>query len=222
MITKSGRELDSEPLISERSEPSYNFDISYETKQISTSEKIFKCVLFKIINQRGFMIHESIFSKNKRGISAIIVTLLMIVLSLVAVGAVWVVINNVLGAGTAQIGSGTKCLDVDIKATTIKDTTVPDAIPANTQWGSNYDLTLTRSAKGEAIGGVKLVISNGTSNSEVLDFGVALAPLETKKQALALTTNPVANATKVEITPYFIDASGNQQLCQQTSTSDFN
>lgn len=167
------------------------------------------------------MIYKSVFSENKKGISAIIVTLLMIVLSLVAVGAVWVVINNVLSSGTSQIGSGTKCLDVDIKATTIKDTTPPAVPPAITAWGTNYDLTLTRSAKGDAIGGVKIVISNGTSASEVLDFGVALAPLETKKQALVLTTNPVANATKVEITPYFIDASGNQQLCQQTSTSEF-
>ena len=164
--------------------------------------------------------HKNIFSENKKGISAIIVTLLMIVLSLVAVGAVWVVINNVLGSGTSQVGLGTKCLDVDIRATTIKDTTPPATPSTSTEWGTNYDLTLTRSAKGEAIGGVKIVLSNRTANSEVLDFGVALAPLETKKQALILT-NKVANATKVEITPYFIDASGNQQLCQQTSTSEF-
>ena len=173
-----------------------------------------------VMNQRGLMMHENIFSEDKKGISAIIVTLLMIVLSLVAVGAVWVVVQNVLSSGTSQIDYGTKCLDIDVRATTIKDTTTPAAIPANTEWGANYDLTLTRSAKGEAIGGVKLVILNGTANSEVLDFGIALAPLETKKQALTLT-NKVANATKVEITTYFIDSSGIQKPCQQTSKSEF-
>ncbi len=157
---------------------------------------------------------KNIFSEDRKGISAIIVTLLMIVLSLVAVGAVWVVVNNVLGSGTAQISSGTKCLDVDIKATVLKDVTTA------TPWGTNYELTLSRSASGENIGGVKVSILNGTDNSDVLDFGVAVNPLESKKQTLTLT-NAVANATKVEMTPYFIDASGNEQLCQQTSTSEF-
>ncbi len=160
---------------------------------------------------------KNIFSEDRKGISAIIVTLLMIVLSLVAVGAVWVVVNNVLGSGTAQISSGTKCLDVDIRATSLVE-----IVTTPTDVEGDYDLTLSRTAKGEQIGGVKVVLSNGIDSSPVIDFGVALAPLETKKQSLtAAQTNNLADANKVEMTPYFIDASGNEQLCQQTSTSEF-
>ena len=40
--------------------------------------------------------------KDKRGLSTIVVTLILIVLSLVAVGVVWVVVSNLLNTGTQQ------------------------------------------------------------------------------------------------------------------------
>ena len=39
---------------------------------------------------------------NKRGLSTIVVTLILVVLSLVAVGVVWAVISNLLKTGEQQ------------------------------------------------------------------------------------------------------------------------
>ena len=41
-------------------------------------------------------------NSNKRGLSTIVVTLILIVLSLVAVGVVWVVVSNLLNTGTQR------------------------------------------------------------------------------------------------------------------------
>ena len=45
---------------------------------------------------------KNFFIENKRGLSDIVVTLIIIVLALVAVGIVWAVVSNLLKTGTSQ------------------------------------------------------------------------------------------------------------------------
>ena len=80
---------------------------------------------------------------DKRGLSAIIVTLILILLAIVAVGVVWVVVNNVLESGEGRVNLGSACLEVDVEPTA-----------ATSSDGITYSVTMTRSAGGDEIGGV--------------------------------------------------------------------
>ena len=146
---------------------------------------------------------------GKRGLSAVITTLIIILLVLVAVGIIWVVVRNLLQEGAEQIDISSKCLSVDMSAVSV--TAVANA-------SGDYSVTLKRGAGGDAIGGIKLTLFNSTDNSGVMEFGLALTELETRTQPIAAG---VTNANRLEYTAYFVDSSGNEQLCSQTSTFNF-
>ena len=139
---------------------------------------------------------------DKRGLSAIIVTLILILLAIVAVGVVWVVVNNVLESGEGRVNLGSACLEVDVEPTA-----------ATSSDGITYSVTMTRSAGGDEIAGVKVIISNATGSYVHTELG-NIAPLATKTIPITMPAGEVvANANKVEVIPYFTDASGNEQLC---------
>jgi len=146
---------------------------------------------------------------GKRGLSAVITTLIIILLVLVAVGIIWVVIGNLLQEGAEQIDISARCLAVDMSAVSVAEVAGE---------AGNYSVALKRSAGGDAIGGLKLTLFNSTDNSGVIDLGTALDELETKTQKVAAV---VTNANRLEYTAYFIDSSGNEQICAQTSTFNF-
>jgi len=149
--------------------------------------------------------------KNKRGLSAIVATLIIILLVLVAVGIIWVVVRNLIQEGAESIDIGTKCIAVDVRAVSVT--------PVVNEAG-NYSVTLRRTAGGEAIGGVKISLFNNTVNSGVLEFGIALTELQTATQPIDTGGN-VTGADRLDYTVYFIDASGNDALCSQTNSYTF-
>lgn len=147
--------------------------------------------------------------KSTKGLSEIVATLIIILLTLVAVGIIWIVIRNVVSSGSQQVNVNSECLAVSLDAVSVTNATAP----AST--ATTYLVTLRRNSGGtDNLGGVKVTIFNSTANSGVIDFGVALTQLQTSTQTL---TGPIG-ATSIEYTPYFIDSSGNQQLCSQTQT----
>jgi len=146
---------------------------------------------------------------KKRGLSAIVTTLIIILLVLVAVTGIWVVVNNFIDSGTEQIDLSSKCRAVDLSAVSV----IP--VSGTTE---NYSITLSRSAGGDVLGGVKVSIFNSTENSGVIDFGTAIGELETTTQSMGVG---IANASKLEFTAFFLDVSGTEQLCSTTNTYDF-
>jgi hypothetical protein len=147
--------------------------------------------------------------ENKRGLSAIVATLIIILLVLVAVGIIWVVVRNLIQEGAEQVDIGTKCMAVDLRAVSVT--------PVVGQTG-NYSVTLRRTAGGEVIAGAKISLFNDTGNSGVLDGFLALSELETKTEIFAAG---VTNANSLEYTVYFTDESGNERLCSQTNSFAF-
>jgi len=147
--------------------------------------------------------------KDKRGLSEVVTTIITILLVLVAIGIVWAVINNVLQSGTEQTENAAKCLQVDIKAT------------AATCSGTGVcNVTYRRSSGGDDIDGIKIVLGNGVANfqADVLGNVPVLGTNTSTGIATGLTT-PVPNSA--EIAAYFIDASGNKQVCSTTSAFEF-
>ena len=142
-------------------------------------------------------------NKDKRALSEVVTTLIIILLVLVAIGIVWVVVNSVLQSGTQQLDISAKCLAVDLQFVSIDETAA-----------GVYSVTLKRTDSGDDLDGVKIVLFNAASNSPVVEFGKAVTSLETVTSTV--TTSPVlTGAIKMEYSPYFLDDSGNAQACPQ-------
>jgi len=140
-------------------------------------------------------------------------------LSLVSIGVVWVVVNNLVKSGTSGVEIGTKCLGVDVSETRV--TCIPNGVY------SFWDVTLSRTGTGaEAIGGVKLVFKNETSGvtgTAVVDVAGDIQQLVSKQTGSVNTSLLVTQGVdKVEVTVYFNDEEGNAQYCPKTSPLAFN
>jgi hypothetical protein len=148
---------------------------------------------------------------SKKGLSTVVTTLIIILLVLVAVGIIWGVVNNLLVKSKGKISSSTKCLDLDVQATRVAEGNATEG------YGGIYNVTLKRGAGGddEEIY-AKVVFYNADSNSDVIDFGDGLLPLETVTKELNSST---LAASQVEITTYFLDENGNEVLCPSGTTT---
>ena len=60
-------------------------------------------------------------SKNKKGLSGIIVTIMMILLVIAAIAILWLVIRNFIQEGTGTMNVATECLNVDLVITSAAD-----------------------------------------------------------------------------------------------------
>lgn len=147
--------------------------------------------------------------KDKRGLSEVVTTIITILLVLVAIGIVWAVINNVLQSGTEQTENAAKCLQIDIKATAATCTAA-----------GACNVTYRRNSGGDDIDGIKIVLNNGVASFQA-DVAGNLAELGTDTETNIATglTTPVPNS--VEVAAYFVDASGNKQVCSTTSAFEF-
>lgn len=144
---------------------------------------------------------------DKKGLSTVVTTLILILLVLVAVGIIWVVIRAFVEESVGGINYSTECLKVDLRATAVNNTA-----------GTSYDVTLKRESGGEDLGGVKIVFFSDTDTSSVRDSSGNIGPLMTVTKTI---DGEISGANRVEVTPYFIDDSGVERLCGQTSSFSF-
>lgn len=136
---------------------------------------------------------------SKKGLSDVVTTLIIILLSLVAIGIIWVVVNNILEGGASTTDINAKCLEVSIKATSVSCT------------GAVCNVTYKRSAGGDDIEGIVVILSNGVASNQTKIPG-NVASLATKTLTdFATGLSPVPNTA--EIAAYFIDDAGVQQTC---------
>ena len=146
---------------------------------------------------------------GKRGLSTVVTTLIIVLISVLAVGIVWVVVRNLINSESFGVDVGVKCLNVYVEATAINC--------SSTGSSRICDVTLKRTGTGtNQIGGVKLVFRNATSgtNSPLINVAGNIEQLVGKKQTGINTTLPGVN--QVDVTAFFSDA-GNEHLCSQTN-----
>jgi hypothetical protein len=151
---------------------------------------------------------------NKRGLSTIVITLIIILVSLVAVGIVWVVVRATIQSGTKTIEVTAKCINVNVEAAAVNCTLVGASRVC--------DLTLMRTgSESDDLGGVVLVFRNTTAftYSSPISIPGNVQPLVGERRTGIDTTLSTVN--QVDVTAYFKDASGNDQSCEQTSSFTF-
>ncbi len=149
---------------------------------------------------------------DKKGVSAIIVTVIMITIVLAAVSVVWVIVQNVLETGAGNIDIGTKCLGVNLQATKM------------TCDATSCDVTINRKSGGEEFGGLKLIFSNRTSGNVgeiVEDSAGNIQELGTKNVQDAEHGMSGEQPNTLEIIAYFLDENGDKKLCSQGKKFEF-
>lgn len=141
--------------------------------------------------------------KGKRGLSTIVITAIMIGLVLVAVGVVWVVVNNIIAGGTEDAGYTAKCIELDLEINSVTcSSTCTVVVKRNAGTGSSE------------IGGVNVVIANDAGESQVTEKVGNIAVLASSSFAsIAMPTSP----TKAEVVAYFIKENGDKHICSGTS-----
>jgi hypothetical protein len=81
-------------------------------------------------------------------------------------------------------------------------------------------ITITRAAGGDDFSGLKVVLKNSTSASQVIDSPGTIQQLGTVTKIVTSTTFSEATTTGVEVTPYFNDISGVAQICSTTASKN--
>ncbi|MFZ1970746.1 MAG: archaellin/type IV pilin N-terminal domain-containing protein [Candidatus Nanoarchaeia archaeon] len=143
--------------------------------------------------------------RSKRGISSIIATLILILLTIVLIGIVWVVINNLVSNSTKQIPSGEECLSSGFQTVSF----------VCTQSGSDCNVTVKRISGSDAIGGMRLVFTNDNQDSNTSDSAGDILTFASK--VIQVTNIGVANVTQVGSAAYFLDSSGAITPCSVLS-----
>ena len=147
---------------------------------------------------------------KKKGLSAIVSTLIIILLAIVAFAIVSVVVKQTITKGAQGIEFSGKCLELEVRATKVVASLDDDANPI-------YSVTISRSAAGNfPIDGVDLIFTDAAEENNVKKrlSRTNIQPLERFTEKILVTELvPV----KVEVIPYFLtDEEDNVYYCQNT------
>jgi flagellin-like protein len=147
--------------------------------------------------------------KNRKAMSEIITTIIMVVLALVAVAIIWGIISSVVSDKGAQAEINQKCLDVVLN------------VEGFVCSATSCTITITRAAGGDDFSGLKIVLKNSTSASEVIDSQGTIPQLGIVTKTVNSTVISNEGSVKeVEVTPYFNDVSGVAQICSTTASKN--
>ena len=135
--------------------------------------------------------------RGKRGISAVIVTMIIIFLALVSTGIVWGVVKNIISSGSDQISLGSFTTDVEIQSVKVGEETV--------------DVDVKRNVGGGDVTRLKFVFSDG-QDSGVIERTVSLEELEQEKFTFFLSQLPITSLKTVSVSPVFISESGKETI----------
>ncbi|MFZ1971099.1 MAG: archaellin/type IV pilin N-terminal domain-containing protein [Candidatus Nanoarchaeia archaeon] len=137
--------------------------------------------------------------KNKRGISSIIATLILILLTIVLVGIVWIVVNNIVNTSTKQVNSGAQCLNSAVEVT-------------SASCNATYcNVTIQRTLGTDNISGVRLIFTNASQDSNISDVSGNILTLASTSQPNIF--EGISSVNEVDAAVYFTDAAGNKNPC---------
>ncbi|MFH1607847.1 MAG: hypothetical protein ABIA78_01815 [archaeon] len=132
--------------------------------------------------------------KNKRGLSTVITSLIIILLVLVAVGIVWIVIRNVIETGSEEIELGQFTLDLDIKDVSVGT--------------ENISMNIKRNAGKGELTGIKFIFNDGF-NSEILEeTNINLEELGQRGFSFVLNQLNLSNVETISVAPMYKTKSG--------------
>ncbi|MBS3085561.1 hypothetical protein J4225_02650 [Candidatus Pacearchaeota archaeon] len=158
---------------------------------------------------------------QKRGLSTVVTTLIVILLVLVAIAVIWIVIRGVIESGTEQIGIGQFTIDMKITQAYI-DSGAGGLIVSVQRNPGKGDLTGIRFIVENDGGQTEIIKADETTHASNFPFN----ELETK--TFDIPTSLTGTITKVSIAPIILTESGKEKdldiidtkLVKQISTGD--
>jgi len=148
--------------------------------------------------------------ENKKALSTVVTTLIILLLVLVSVGIFWGVSGGIINKTASQADLNNKCISANIQATKL---TCAGVAPFT------CDVTFARATGqgSDPVEGVKLIFTTATTRSNIVPVSGDVPQL-TGKVITGQTTGLTAQATGVEVTVYFKDSTGKDFICPQTRT----
>jgi len=153
---------------------------------------------------------------KKRGMSAVVTTLIIILLAIVAMGIIWVVVRNIINKGSDEITLTGLTLDLEITKAVADDNGTPDD-----ETDDILNVTVKRNSGEGNLVGINFVIGDG-DNSVVVTRDSTLAELGLETFTFSLSTLAVGEITSISVAPIFETSSGKEAIGEviDTSTSD--
>lgn len=146
-------------------------------------------------------------TKNKKGISEIVVTIIIILLAIVVFAVVSVVVKGTVSRGAENIELSANCLEVEMHAVKIAP-----ALDGNQQF-IGYNVTVSRSSSGKPLDGVKLILEDAEENSVSSENLIeTIKPLD-KKHYLVPAEKTFVSVQATAI-PFFMKKSGEIYYCE--------
>ena len=152
----------------------------------------------KLTKRRG---REFSFAKDKRALSEIVATLIVILLVIIAIGIIWTVVRGVIDSGAEQIRLSGQCLNIDVQAVAVEEVST-----------GLYSVRLRRGSDNEdPLDGVVITFFNGTVNTQQIEFGSPIGPgdtltnasIDTTGRITGMGTSNLTNANRIEFRGYF-------------------
>ncbi|GAI79964.1 unnamed protein product, partial [marine sediment metagenome] len=143
---------------------------------------------------------------HKRGLSGVVVALILVLLALVAAGILWFVIKNIVESGTEKITLGSFFLDLQIQKVKIER----DQIKVTVKRGSEAEET--------EITAIAFIISDG-ENSETIKRETALGELEIR--TFTISSSEFADITivkEISIAPGITSNDGKEKFGREVDT----
>lgn len=150
--------------------------------------------------------------KNKKGLSGIVTTLIIILLVIAAVSVIWGVVSNLLESGTGSIQKGALCLEIDLRAT--------EVVAGGTV--GQYNVTIERKSGPDQDAQAYITFFSDVGNTVAIPTTNPFGILDIKTISISETeTENFADANKVVITPYFIDEKSGKEIICDTTQKEF-
>jgi len=135
--------------------------------------------------------------ENKRGMSTVVTTLIIILLAIVAIGVVWVVIKNIISQGQEEISLAGITINLKILKASIS--------------GDTLYVTVHRNAGEGTLTGINFVISDG-NNSQVVKRSTNLPALGTQTFTFSISNelSTLGEIKTISIAPVYETSSGKE------------
>jgi hypothetical protein len=143
--------------------------------------------------------------KNKRGLSTIVITLIIIVLALVAVGILWAVVSNILQKNSNQANLGLTQFTLNLDITNAYEQ------------GGNININVMRAVGSGELTKIKFILSDN-ANSETIIQDSSMKELDAVSFVIHPTSLTSAEITSVSVAPVFKSSDGSEITGSITDT----
>ena len=144
---------------------------------------------------------------NKRGLSGVVTTLIIIMLVVVAIGMIWFVIRLSIQGGLGKTQNSLACIDIDLTIDSVKCET-----------GGGATVHITRGSDKRELSKILVKFSSKT-DSTALEFVALPDRLETSSQTFTSTDLDFI-PTKASVYAVIIDENNEEFVCEESDSYD--